>query len=124
MHECYCFGGGRVIVWAGITHCGRTDLTFINGSLTGVRYRYEILSLLYNHSLQGMEISILSNRTMLGATWHVYAHNILDKITLTFFHGQLYHQIYHQFNIYGMNLINVFADVINHQSQSTSYEPP
>ncbi|VDI64161.1 Hypothetical predicted protein [Mytilus galloprovincialis] len=41
---CDRFGGGGVMVWAGITHCGRTDLKFINGSLTRLRYREEILS--------------------------------------------------------------------------------
>ncbi len=44
VHECDRFGGGCVMVWAGITHCGRTDLTFINESLTGVRYRDIFLS--------------------------------------------------------------------------------
>ncbi|VDI64876.1 Hypothetical predicted protein [Mytilus galloprovincialis] len=44
VHECDRFGGGDVMVWAGITHCGRIDLKFINGSLIGIRYRDEILS--------------------------------------------------------------------------------
>ena len=38
------YGGGSVMVWAGISVSGRTDLYVIqNGSLTGVRYRDEIL---------------------------------------------------------------------------------
>ena len=38
------FGVGSVMVWAGISIEGRTDLHVINGcSLTGVRYRDEIL---------------------------------------------------------------------------------
>ena len=38
------FGGGSVLVWAGISYDGRTDLYVIrNGALTGVRYRDEIL---------------------------------------------------------------------------------
>lgn len=38
------FGGGSVLVWAGISYDGRTDLHVIrNGSLTGMRYRDEIL---------------------------------------------------------------------------------
>lgn len=38
------FGGGSVLVWAGISYGGRTDLYIIrNGSLTGLRYRDEIL---------------------------------------------------------------------------------
>lgn len=39
------FGGGSILVWAGISYDGRTDLYVIrNGSLTGVRYRDEILN--------------------------------------------------------------------------------
>ena len=38
------YGGGSVMVWTGISLSGRTDLYVIeNGSLTGVRYRDEIL---------------------------------------------------------------------------------
>jgi len=38
------YGGGSVMVWAGISLRGRTDLYVIeNGCLTGVRYRDEIL---------------------------------------------------------------------------------
>ena len=38
------FGGGSVLVWAGISYDGHTDLYVIrNGALTGVRYRDEIL---------------------------------------------------------------------------------
>ena len=38
------FGGGSVLVWAGISYDGRGDLDVIrNGALTGVRYRDEIL---------------------------------------------------------------------------------
>ena len=38
------FGGGSVMVWAGISIEGRTDLHVINGcALTGIRYREEIL---------------------------------------------------------------------------------
>ena len=38
------YGGGLVMVWAGISLRGRTDLYIIeNGSLIGVRYRDEIL---------------------------------------------------------------------------------
>jgi len=42
-HECDRFGGGGVMVWAGITHCGRTELKIVEGRLTGLRYRDEIL---------------------------------------------------------------------------------
>ena len=37
------FGGPSVMVWAGIHHGGKTDLQFIAGNLTGMRYRDEIL---------------------------------------------------------------------------------
>ena len=39
------FGGGSVLVWAGISFDGRTDLyVMMNGSVNGLRYRYEILA--------------------------------------------------------------------------------
>jgi len=39
------FGGGSVMVWAGISYDGCTDLYVIrNGTLTGIRYRDEILA--------------------------------------------------------------------------------
>ena len=37
------FGGGCVMVWAGISIDGKTDLHVIAGNLSGVRYRDEIL---------------------------------------------------------------------------------
>jgi hypothetical protein len=37
------FGGGSVMVWAGISIDGKTDLHVIAGNLSGVRYREEIL---------------------------------------------------------------------------------
>ena len=37
------FGGGSVMVWAGISIDGKSDLHVIAGNLSGVRYRDEIL---------------------------------------------------------------------------------
>ncbi len=37
------FGGGSVMVWGGISITGKTDLHVVEGNLTGVRYRDEIL---------------------------------------------------------------------------------
>ena len=37
------FGGGSVMVWGGITSHGRTQLVIVNGNLTGLRYRDEII---------------------------------------------------------------------------------
>ena len=37
------FGGGSVMMWAAISHTGRTDLVHINGTLTAQRYCDEIL---------------------------------------------------------------------------------
>lgn len=38
------YGGGSVMVWAGITVHGRTDLVFINGTLNAQNYRQYILA--------------------------------------------------------------------------------
>ena len=46
------FGGGSVMVWAGICLGGRADLhIYQRGSITGVRYRNEFLSQSYAHLL-------------------------------------------------------------------------
>ena len=37
------FGGGSVMVWGGISSCGRTVLMVVEGTLTGIRYRDEIM---------------------------------------------------------------------------------
>ncbi|XP_071099162.1 uncharacterized protein [Haliotis cracherodii] len=51
-NECYAencvqqvvpFGGGSVMVWGGIHHGGRTALVRVDGALSGLRYRDEIL---------------------------------------------------------------------------------
>ena len=41
--ETKAFGGGSVMVWAGISLGGRTDLVFVDGTLTAQRYVDEIL---------------------------------------------------------------------------------
>ena len=38
------YSGGRVMIWAGIDSRHKTDLVFINGQLTGIRYHDEILT--------------------------------------------------------------------------------
>ena len=37
------FGGGSVMVWAGICHDGRTQLKIVQGTLNAVKYRDDIL---------------------------------------------------------------------------------
>ena len=37
------FGGGSVMVWAGICHDGRTQLQIVQGTLNAVKYRDDIL---------------------------------------------------------------------------------
>jgi hypothetical protein len=37
------FGGGRVKVWAGICHDGRTQLKIVKGTLNTVKYREDSL---------------------------------------------------------------------------------
>ena len=37
------FGGGSIMVWAGICHVGRTQLKIVQGTLNVVKYRDDIL---------------------------------------------------------------------------------
>ena len=43
VYESDHFGGGIVMVWAGICHDGRTQLKIFQGTLNAVRYRDDIL---------------------------------------------------------------------------------
>ena len=46
------FGGGSVMVWAGICHDGRTQLIIVQGTLIAVKYRNDILDPIVLHFLQ------------------------------------------------------------------------
>lgn len=48
------FGGGSVMVWAGIRHDGRTALVHVAGTLNAIRYRDEILQ---RHVLPFMNVN-------------------------------------------------------------------
>lgn len=43
IRETDAFGGGSVLVWAGISLDGKTDLHIVNGTMTGRRYIDEVL---------------------------------------------------------------------------------
>ena len=43
VYESDRFGGGSVLVWAGICHDGRTQLKIVQGTLNAVKYRADIL---------------------------------------------------------------------------------
>ena len=43
VYESDRFGGGSVMVWAGICHVGRTQLKIVQGTLNAVKYRDDIL---------------------------------------------------------------------------------
>ena len=62
------FGGGNVMVWAGITSRRRTNLVFVDGTLTAGRYRDNILAVevvnFLNHNGPGITFSrIMQDRT-------------------------------------------------------------
>ena len=42
--RCEAYGGGSVMIWTGITARHKTNVVFVDGTLTGVRYRDEILN--------------------------------------------------------------------------------
>jgi hypothetical protein len=43
VYESDRFGGGSVMVWAGICHDGRTRIKIVHGTLNAVKYRNNIL---------------------------------------------------------------------------------
>ena len=52
VYESDRFGGGIVMVWDGICHDGRTQLTICQGTLNGIKYRDEILDPIFLPLLQ------------------------------------------------------------------------
>ena len=46
MYESGRFGGGSVMIWAGICHYGRTQLKVVQGTLNAVKYRDDYRSAL------------------------------------------------------------------------------
>jgi transposase len=136
LYESDCFGGGSVMVWAGIWHDGRTQLKIVQGTLNAVKYRDDILDPIVLPFLQQRNINHVFNMTMQDVTWFVFvktlwtreSHRVLPWPTL-------YHQISHQLNIYGRNSVDVFATVKIHRkhyrsclthlctSGTTSYKP-
>ena len=49
VYESDRFGGGSVMVWAGICHDGRTQLKIVQGTLNAVKYRDDILDHIFQH---------------------------------------------------------------------------
>ena len=61
VYESDRFGGGSVMIWAGICHDGHTQLNIVHGTLNAVKYRDEwerrvllllLISFLYCHESQ------------------------------------------------------------------------
>jgi len=52
VYESDSFGGGSVMVWAGICHDGRTRLKIVQGTLNAVKYTDDILDLIVLPFLQ------------------------------------------------------------------------
>ena len=44
VERCDAYAGGSVMIWAGITARHKSDVVFVDGRLTGVRYHGEILN--------------------------------------------------------------------------------
>ena len=136
VYESDLFGGGRIMVWDGICHDGRTHLTIVQGTLNAVIYRDDILDLISFCPFCNSKTLITSfNMTMPDVTWLVFVKTFLTKITSVFFLSRHYHRICHQINIYGMNSVDVFATVTIHRkcymncathlctSRTTSHKP-
>ena len=74
MYESDRFGGGSVMVWAGICHDGRTQLKIVQGTLIAVKYRDDILDpiALLPFLQQRNFLSTCFNMTMQDVTWLVF----------------------------------------------------
>ena len=68
VYESDHFGGGSVIVWAGIYHDGHTQFKIVQGTLNAVKYRDDILDPIVLPFLQQLSFDISFNKTMQDAT--------------------------------------------------------
>ena len=53
------YGGGSVMIWGGICHCGKTELVTVNGRLNASQYCDEIIIPIVIHVLQGERADLL-----------------------------------------------------------------
>ena len=120
VYESDRFGGGIVMVWDGICHDGRTQLTICQGTLNGIKYRDDILDPIVLPLLQQRNFDHVFQDD--NASCHVtrVCQDFLNQNHTVFFLGRYYHRICHQLNIYGMNSVEVFATVTIHRKQYRS----
>jgi hypothetical protein len=118
MYESDRFGGGSVMVWAGMCHDGRTQLKIVQGTLNVVQYRDDILDPIVLPFLQQRNFD------------HVFQHDNSKCHVVRVFHDFLNQNHISvlpwpalspdQLNIYGMNSVVVFATVKIHRKHYIS----
>ena len=113
-------GGGSVMVWAGICHDGRTQPKIVQGALNAVKYRDNILDPIVLPFLQQRNFEHVFQYDNVRCHGLVFVKTFWTRITSVLFLGRYYHRICHQFNIYGMNSVDMFVIVKLHQKHYRS----
>ena len=66
------FGGGSIMVWAGICHVGRTQLKIVQGTLNVVKYGDIFLVISFCPVCNSETLVTSFNMTMQDVTWLVF----------------------------------------------------
>ena len=104
VYESDRFGGGSVMVWAGIC-----QLKIVQGTLNVVNYRDDILDPIVLTLLQQRNFDHIFQNNNAGCHVARVCQDFLNQNHIL--PGRHYHLVCHQLNIYGMNSVDVFATV-------------
>ena len=104
------FGGGSVMMWGAISYTGRSELVLVQGNLTAVRYRDEILR---PHMLPIMDRQreLLQQDNARPHTARLTVEYLERMRTLMCCHGHQDRQILTLLSIFGTNWTDVYASV-------------
>ena len=111
VYESDRFGGGSVMVWAGICHDGCTQLKIVQGTLNAIKYSDDILDLIVLTLLQQRKFDHIFQNN--NARCHVarVCQDFLNQNRIRVLPWPVLSPGYHQLNINGMNSVDVFATV-------------
>ena len=118
------FGGGSVMVWAGITSRRRTNLVFVDSTLTAARYRDNILAVEVVNFLNHNGPGITFQQDMQDRTRQELLRFFFSNRTSMYCLGLQNHQTSILSNTSGMNLTVVFDKGLINPSHYQNFVRP
>jgi hypothetical protein len=110
------------VLWSGLEFvlmvC--TQLKIVQRTLNAVKYRDDILDPIVPPFLQQRNFEHVFQYDNVRCHGLVFVKTFWTRITSVLFLGRYYHRICHQFNIYGMNSVDMFVIVKLHQKHYRS----